>query len=131
MRANLILHRRGSYRYFDFEGGITIREKQYYNQKCVITEIHKQTGYSVNDIARILHALENVVKEKCSDSDEYVEIKLFSGLKVTAKYILPEHSKSNLDISGLDFILSLNASFSDHFKKDIRYLHSTACRDLR
>ena len=72
---------------------------------------------------KILNSLGNVVKDKFSDSDDYVEIKLFPGLKVTSKYIPPEQSKSNLDISHVDFVLSLNASFSDRFRNEVRNLH--------
>lgn len=61
--------------------------------------------------------------DKFSDNDDYVEIKLFPGLKISSQYILPEQSKSNLDISNLNFILRLNAIFSDHFRKNIRILH--------
>lgn len=64
-----------------------------------------------------------MVKDKFSDKDEYVEIKLFPGLKVTSRYIPPEESKSNLDISKLEYVLSLNAIFSDYFRKEIRTLH--------
>lgn len=72
---------------------------------------------------KILNSLGNVVKDKFSDSDDYVEIKLFPGLKVTSKYIPLEQSKSNLDISNVDFVLSLNASFSDRFRNEVRNLH--------
>lgn len=61
--------------------------------------------------------------DKFSDKDDYVEIKLFPGLKISSQYILPEQSKSNLDISSLNFILRLNAIFSDRFKKNVRILH--------
>ena len=81
------------------------------------------TGCSIDEIAKVLNSLGNVVKDKFSDSDDYVEIKLFPGLKVTSRYIQPEQSKSNLDISNLDFILSLNAAFSDRFRKEIREKH--------
>ena len=108
-------------------GGITIQEeKKYYNQKNVISEIHNVTGCSIDEIAKVLNSLGNVVKDKFSDSDDYVEIKLFPGLKVTSRYIPPEQSKSNLDISNLDFILSLNATFSDRFRKEIREKHKNA-----
>lgn len=75
-------------------------------------------------MSKILNSLGDVVKDKFSDKDEYVEIKLFPGLKVTSRYIPPEESKSNLDISKLEYILRLNATFSDHFRKDIRALHN-------
>lgn len=108
------------------EWRITIQkiEKTYYNQKNVISEIHNRTGCSPNEIAKVLNSLGDFVKEKFSDKDDYVEIKLFPGLKVTSKYITPEQSKSNLDISGLHFVLSLSAAFSDYFKKEIRNMHS-------
>ena len=88
----------------------------------MIDEIHNRTGCSTNDVSRILNSLGDVVKDKFSDRDDYVEIKLFSGLKVTSRYIPPEESKSNLDISKSNFILSLNATFSDYFRKEIRTL---------
>lgn len=81
------------------------------------------TGCSIDDISKVLNSLGNVVKDKFSDSDDYVEIKLFPGLKVTSRYIPPEQSKSNLDISNVDFVLSLNASFSDRFRNEVRNLH--------
>ena len=79
---------------------------------------------------KILNSLGNVVKDKFSDSDDYVEIKLFPGLKVTSKYIPPEQSKSNLDISNVDFVLSLNASFSDRFRNEVRNLHKEYRQNL-
>ncbi len=63
------------------------------------------------------------MRDKFSDKNNYVEIKLFPGLKVTSRYIPPEQSKSNLNISKSDFILKLNATFSDYFRKEIRDLH--------
>jgi hypothetical protein len=71
-----------------------------------------------------LDSLRDVVKDKFSDSDEYVEIKLFPGLKVTSRYIPPEQSRSNLNISKLDYVLSLNANFSDYFRQEIRNNHN-------
>lgn len=52
-----------------------------------------------------------------------MEIKLFPGLKVSSRYLLPEQSRSNLDIAKADYILSLRAAFSDYFKKEVRALH--------
>ncbi len=100
------------------------QEKNYYNQKFVISEIHNKTGYSTNDIAKILNSLSDVIKDKFSNTDDYVEIKLFPGLKVASEYIPPEQSKSNLNISNQDFILRINATFSDYFRKEIRSLHN-------
>lgn len=118
MKAFFILYRKG---------GITIQEeKKYYNQEYVITEIHNRIGCSTSEISKVLNSLAEVVKDKFSDRDDYVEIKLFPGLKVTSKYISPEQSKSNLNISKVDFILCLDAAFSDYFKKEIRSLHTNA-----
>ena len=114
------------YGYHYIRGGITIQEeKTYYNQKCVIDEIHKDTGCSVYEISKILNSLGNVVKDKFSDSDDCVEIKLFPGLKVTSRYIPPEQFTSNLGISNLNSILILNAEFSKNFKNKIKEQHNT------
>ncbi len=101
-----------------------IREaRTYYNQKNIINELHHKTGYPANDIAKILNSLGDVVKDKCSGHDNYVEIRLFPGLKVTSRLIPPQESKSNLNVSGCSFILSLNAAFSDYYKQELRNLH--------
>ena len=65
-----------------------------------------------------------MVKDKFSDSDNYVEIKLFPGLKVTSKYIPPEQFTSNLGISNMDSVLMLNAEFSKNFKNKIKEQHN-------
>ena len=114
------------YGYHYIRGGITIQEeKTYYNQKCVIDEIHKDTGCSVYEISKILNSLGNVVKDKFSDSDDCVEIKLFPGLKVTSRYIPSEQFTSNLGISNMNSILILNAEFSKNFKNKIKEQHNT------
>lgn len=97
--------------------------RKYYNQKNVINELHHKTGYPVDDIARILNSLGDMVKDKCGGDDSYVEIKLFPGLKITSRLIPPQESKSNLNVSECGFILSLNAAFSDYYKQEIRDLH--------
>lgn len=89
----------------------------------MISEIQKKTGIPAKDISRILNALGDVIKETFS-REPYVEIKLFPGLKVSSRYLLPEQSRSNLDIAKVDYILSLRAAFSDYFKKEVRALHS-------
>ena len=98
------------------------QEKKYYNQRFIINQIQNDTGCSARDIGRILSSLRDLVKDKLSDSEDS-ELKIFPGLKVTSRYIPPEQSKSNLDISNLDFVLSLNATFSDRFRKEIREKH--------
>lgn len=100
-----------------------IRDKNYYNIKNIAEEIHRKTGYSPDDITSILKSLGDVVKDKVSDEGN-VEIKLFPGLKVTSRLIKPNDSKSNLNISKIGFILSIKASFSDHFKKEVRAIHN-------
>ena len=64
-----------------------------------------------------------MVKDKFSDKDEYVEIKLFPGLKVTSRYIPTEQFKSNLNIAKTNCILRLDAVFSHRFKESVRFLH--------
>lgn len=114
------------YGYHYIRGGITIQEEKiYYNQKSVIDEIHKDTGCSIYEISKILNSLGNVVKDKFSDSDDYVEIKLFPGLKVTSRYIPLEQFTSNLGISNMDSVLMLNAEFSKNFKNKIKEQHNT------
>ena len=71
-----------------------------------------------------MNSLGNVVKDKFSDSDDYVEIKLFPGLKVTSRYIPPEQFTSNLGISNMDSVLMLNAEFSKNFKNKIKEQHN-------
>lgn len=91
--------------------------------KDIAEEIHRKTGCSPNSITDILKSLGDVVKDKISDGDN-VEIKLFPGLKVTSKLIKPNESKSNLGISKKEFVLSIKASFSDHFKKEVRTMYN-------
>ena len=83
------------------------------------------TGCSIDEISKVLNSLGNVVKDKFSDSDDYVEIKLFPGLKVTSRYIPPEQFTSNLGISNMDSVLMLNAEFSKNFKNKIKEQHNT------
>ena len=83
------------------------------------------TGCSIDEISKVLNSLGNVVKDKFSDSDDYVEIKLFPGLKVTSRYIPPEQFTSNLGISTMNSILILNAEFSKNYKNKIKEQHNT------
>ena len=106
-------------------GGITI-QKKYYNQEYVINKIHKETGCSIRDIKNILSTLRNVVKDKFSDLDEYVEIKLFPGLKVTSRYIPFEQSNlkpCNSNKIKSNYSLYLNGEFGDRFKDEIKEKH--------
>lgn len=67
-----------------------------------------------------------MVKDKFSDKDKYVEIKLFPGLKVTSRYIPLEQSSLNLCNNGMitsDYLLYLNGEFSNRFKNEIKEQH--------
>ena len=71
-----------------------------------------------------------MVKDKFSDKDKYVEIKLFPGLKVTSQYIPFEQSNLNLCNNGTitsDYLLYLNGEFSNRFKNEIKEKHKE-CR---
>lgn len=108
-----------------YKGGITIQEiKKYYNQKEVEKEICQKTGCSLNDIHKITNALGEVVKDKFSDTDSFVELKLFPGLKVTSKYIPSEQSVSkNLNINS-NYSIFMSSVFTDDFRKQVRELHN-------
>ena len=67
-----------------------------------------------------------MVKDKFSDKDKYVEIKLFPGLKVTSRYIPLEQSSLNLCNNGMitsDYLLYLDGEFSNRFKNEIKEKH--------
>ena len=60
-----------------------------------------------------------MVKDKFSDKDKYVEIKLFPGLKVTSRYIVLGQSSLNLCNNGMvtsDDLLYVDGEFSNRFK---------------
>lgn len=64
-----------------------------------------------------------MVKDKFSDSDNCVEIKLFPGLKVTSRFIPSEQSISKRLNIDSEESLFLSASFTDDFRKKIRQQH--------
>ena len=67
-----------------------------------------------------------MVKDKFSDKDKYVEIKLFPGLKVTSRYIPLEQSSLNLCNNGMitsDYLLYLDGEFSNRVKNEIKEKH--------
>ena len=106
------------------KGGITIKqEKKYYNQNEIVKEIHQKTGCSLIDIHKVINALGDVVKDKFSDSDEYVELKLFPGLKVTSRYIPSEQSVSKRLNINSNYSIFMSAVFTDDFRKKVRELH--------
>ena len=64
-----------------------------------------------------------MVKDKFSDSNNYVEIKLFPGLKVTSRFIPSEQTVSKRLNIDSEESLFLTASFTDDFRKKIRQQH--------
>lgn len=64
-----------------------------------------------------------MVKDKFSESNNPIELKLFPGLKVSSRYLSPEESKSNLKLQNTEHFLSLTSTFTDDFRKKIRELH--------
>ena len=75
------------------------------------------TGCSIDEISKVLNSLGNVVKDKFSDSDDYVEIKLFPGLKVTSRFIPSEQTVSKRLNIDSEESLFLTASFTDDFRE--------------
>ena len=97
---------------------IYIKNKSnYYNQNYLIENICKDTGYSTDEISKILKSLENSVINTLSKHD--CEIKLFPGLTIKSKRTLSEFT-SNLGINNKNYILILNAHFSKYFKQKIK-----------
>ncbi|MCI9448021.1 MAG: hypothetical protein HFH36_11680 [Lachnospiraceae bacterium] len=103
------------------------KPKKLYNQKELIGLISKDTGCPKRDVAKILNSLCGVVKDKFSDKENFVELKLFPGLKITSEYVPSEQYKSNLAgyIKSGD-MLFLSAEFSRRFKDSIRELHKNS-----
>lgn len=101
-----------------------IQEKKYYNQKDIIKEINLKTGCSLKDIYKIINSLGEVVKEKFSDDDNFVELKLFPGLKVTSRYIPSEQSVTNRLNTNSDYSIFMSSVFSDDFRKKVRQIHN-------
>lgn len=64
------------------------------------------------------------MRDKFSDKDNFVELKLFPGLKLSSRYLSPEQSKSNLNMQNTEYILSISSIFTDDFRKKIRELHN-------
>lgn len=94
-----------------------------YTQKDIVSEIHRRTKIPSNEITAVLNSLGDVVKQTLCVTKRGAEIRIFPGLKITAEYLSPAQSKSNLTLSQLDFVLRLHAGFSDYFRKEVRNLH--------
>ena len=89
----------------------------------MVNAISRKTGCSCGDILRILNSLGDVVKEKFSGADNFVEIKLFPGLKVSSKYIPSEQSvSSRLNIQS-GYSIFMSAAFTDDFRKKVKAMH--------
>ena len=87
-----------------------------------MSEIQKETGYSLYEIERVLNALEFVIQEKLSDIRNSVEIKIFPGFKIKSQVIPANQYNSNLYKNGYinsDYVLELSANFTDNFKRKI------------
>lgn len=96
-----------------------------YNQRDVINEIHSETGYSIYAIERIFEALEHVIQEFLTDTDENVVIKFLPGLSIKKDIVSSE--KTNLMLpnkvnGGNGTITFLSAKLTDYFKKKINKL---------
>lgn len=64
--------------------------------------------------------------DKFGNEHEYVEIKLFPGLKISSKYIPSKESNLNLCKNGnikSETLLYLNSDFSKNFKNEIYKIH--------
>lgn len=98
-------------------------DDKYFRQSDLADEIGNKINCSTTDVLKVLNTLGDVVKDKFSDEDKSVTIKIFPGLKVTSRKILPEQSKSNLELNS-DYVFKTTAKFSDDYKKKIRELYN-------
>ena len=97
-------------------------DDKYFRQSDLADEIGNKINCSTTDVLKVLNTLGDVVKDKFSDIND-MEIKIFPGLKVTSRKILPEQSKSNLELNS-DYVFKTTAKFSDDYKKKIRELYN-------
>ena len=93
-------------------------------KKVLQSKINLKTGCSLTGIYKITNALGDVVKDKFSDKDDYVELKLFPGLKVTSRYIPSEQSVSKRLNINSNYSIFMSAVFTDDFRKKVRELHN-------
>lgn len=64
------------------------------------------------------------MKDKFSNCNDNVEIKLFPGLKVTSKYIPSSKSVSKRLKVKSEYSIFMSAIFTDDFRKKVRELHN-------
>lgn len=107
-------------------GGISIdAQKKYYNQNDMADAIKKKTGCRTDDILRILNSLGDVVKEKFGGNDDYVEIKIFPGLKIVSKRVPSDKSVSQRLNIGSGCSIFMSANFTDDFRKKVKQIHKS------
>lgn len=107
-------------------GGISIdAQKKYYNQNDMADAIKKKTGYRTDDILRILNSLGDAVKEKFGGNDDYVEIKIFPGLKIVSKRVPSDKSVSQRLNIGSGCSIFMSANFTDDFRKKVKQIHKS------
>ena len=101
---------------FTQKEAVQIQKKtKYYNLNDIVYDIHWHTGCSMNDISKVIHSLTDVVKDKLSEPEDKVEIRVFNGLKISSEQI-PSRRKGEVS-------LLLNSSFSDSFAREVRQLY--------
>ncbi len=107
-------------------GGISIdAQKKYYNQNDMADAIKKKTGCRTDDILRILNSLGDAVKEKFGGNDDYVEIKIFPGLKIVSKRVPSDKSVSQRLNIGSGCSIFMSANFTDDFRKKVKQIHKS------
>ncbi len=87
--------------------------------------IKKKTGCRTDDILRILNSLGDAVKEKFGGNDDYVEIKIFPGLKIVSKRVPSDKSVSQRLNIGSGCSIFMSANFTDDFRKKVKQIHKS------
>lgn len=113
-------------RIISFEKGGSQIEK-YYNKEDIADEVCNKTNLAKSDVLKIINSLGEVVKEKCANEYDLVEIKLFNGFKISSNFVNIDDSrlKSLKKYVSTNDVLQLKACFNDRFKKDVRFLHKS------
>lgn len=107
-------------------GGISIdAQKKYYNQNDMADAIKARTGCRTADILLILNSLGDAVKEKFGGNDDYVEIKIFPGLKIVSKRVPSDKSVSQRLNIGSGCSIFMSANFTDDFRKKVKQIHKS------
>lgn len=77
---------------------------------------------SESDIKTILNGLHDVVRDKCSDENNRIKIKIFPGLSITSEFIPINEFNENLrkNIKS-DNVLRMSANITAEFKKSIKH----------